>query len=252
MTSVRRSVRPRPAPSIEVSESQGVRHLHFGSHLVQGAMRIARPWSLELEYTREMMLPLILHPGGAWPRTVLQVGLGSASFTRFLHRHRPGARITVVEIAPEVLAAARQFFKLPEESPRLRIEIGDAHEWLAAAHRRFDLILVDGFDAEGRAGMLETAPFYANCRSHLASGGMMAANLLTRRQGVAPIVERIREAFAGRVLVLPPCDKGNTVTLASADSEIRFSPGAWGKSARALKAETGLDLSPTLERLRSA
>ncbi|HEX4943762.1 MAG TPA: spermidine synthase, partial [Usitatibacteraceae bacterium] len=32
--------------SIVISEERGVRHLHFGSTWVQGAMRIARPWSL--------------------------------------------------------------------------------------------------------------------------------------------------------------------------------------------------------------
>jgi spermidine synthase len=46
--------------SIDISEEAGVRYLHFGSSWVQGAMRIARPWALELDYTREMMLPLLL------------------------------------------------------------------------------------------------------------------------------------------------------------------------------------------------
>jgi spermidine synthase len=232
-----------------VSESQGVRYLHFGSHLVQGAMRIARPSSLELEYTREMMLPLLLHPGPAWPRSVLQIGLGSASLTRFLLRHRPKAQLTVVEIAPQVIAAARQFFKLPEESPRLRIEVGDGHDYVASTNRRFDLILVDGFDAAGRAGMLETVPFYVNCRSRLRSGGMMAANLLTRHRGVDPIVARIREAFADHVLVLPTCDKGNTIALAANGRDMDISPEEWRNAARRLKAETALDLSPTLRRL---
>jgi spermidine synthase len=235
--------------SIEVSEEQGVRYLHFGSHLVQGAMRIARPWSLELEYTREMMLPLILRPRPGWPKSVLQVGLGSASFTRFLHRHRPRARVTVVEIAPEVLAAARQFFKLPEESAHLRIELADAHDWLAAATRSFDLILVDGFDAEGRAGMLETEPFYVNCRNHLNGGGIMAVNLLTRDRSVARLTKRLRAAFDDRVVVLPPCGAGNTVALAAKDADLRLSPAELREPARRLKAETGLDLSPTLERL---
>jgi hypothetical protein len=40
---------------IDISEQAGVRYLHFGSTWIQGAMRIARPWNLELEYTREMM-----------------------------------------------------------------------------------------------------------------------------------------------------------------------------------------------------
>src|SRR5258708_14975306 len=146
--------------SIEISEARGVRYLHSGYPWVQGAMRIARPWFLELEYTREMMMPMLLRAERAWPASVLQVGLGSASLTKFLHRHRPDARLTVVEIAPPVVAAARQFFRLPEESPRLRIEIGDGHDYMAASRRRFDLILVDAFDDRGRSGMLHSIPFY--------------------------------------------------------------------------------------------
>ena len=236
--------------SIEVSEEQGVRYLHFGSHLVQGAMRIARPWALELEYTREMMLPLLLRTRSGWPKSVLQVGLGAASFTRFLYRHRPDARVTVVEIAPEVVAAARQFFKLPPESAHLRIEIADAHDWLATATRKFDLILVDGFDAEGRAGMLETEPFYLNCRNHLNAGGMLAANLLTRNRSVTRVVNRLRSAFEDRVIVLPACGAGNTVALAATDGELQISFAALHEPARKWKEESGLDLSATVQRLQ--
>src|SRR5450759_1236236 len=92
---------------IEVSEEHGVRYLHFGSNSVQGSIRIARPWSLELDYTREMMASLLLRPEADWPRTVLLIGLGAASMTKFLYRHRPKAGLTVVEISPAVVAAAR-------------------------------------------------------------------------------------------------------------------------------------------------
>ena len=37
-----------PKHSVDISEEAGVRYLHFGSDWVQGAMRIARPWALEL------------------------------------------------------------------------------------------------------------------------------------------------------------------------------------------------------------
>jgi spermidine synthase len=235
--------------SIEVSEKDGVRTLHFGSALVQGAMRVARPWSLELEYTREMMLPLLVHAGRAWPRTVLQVGLGAASFTRYLHRHFPKARVTVVEISPAVVAAARLSFRLPPESRQLAIEVADAHDWLTRTDRRFDLALVDGFDDEGNAGMLESVPFYANCRRSLADGGMLAANLLTRRRSVAPVARRLREAFGEQVQLLPPCSSGNTVAIAARDAGLPLDPAALREAAAALAARTGLDLTPTLDRL---
>jgi spermidine synthase len=238
--------------SIEVSEEGGVRYLHFGSEWVQGAMRIARPWALELEYTRDMMVPLLLRTGPGWPGNVLQIGLGAASLTRFLHRYRPKARITVVETVPGVVAAARQFFKLPEESPHLRIEIGDGHEYAAATSRRFDLILVDGFDEKGRTGMLDTLLFYLNCRARLTARGILAANLVDRSRGVGASVARLREAFDDRVLVLPPCEEANTVALAATGLEIRKSGEELRDGARRLKAQTGLDLGPTVERLHAA
>jgi spermidine synthase len=235
--------------SIEISEEHGVRYLHFGSHMVQGAMRIARPWALELEYTREMMLPLLLRTAAGWPASVLQIGLGSASVTKFLHRHRPKARIAVVEIVPAVVAAARQYFKLPDDSARLKVEIGDGHDFVASTNRSFDLILVDGFDENGRSGMLDTEPFYLNCRDRLTARGMVAINLLQRRGGVKASIARIREAFGERVLVLPPTEAGNTVALAASGQTIRVSFDEVHASALALKAETGLDLRPTLARL---
>ena len=78
-----------PRHSIEVSEENGVRFLHFGSEWVQGAMRVARPYSLELEYTREMMACLLLRGDREWPQRVLQIGLGAASLTKFWYRYRP-------------------------------------------------------------------------------------------------------------------------------------------------------------------
>ena len=139
--------------SIEISEEAGVRYLHFGSRWIQGAMRIARPWSLELDYTRAMMAALLLRHDRGWPRTVLQIGLGAASITKFLHRNKARAKLVVVEISPAVVTAAVQFFKLPDNDARLAIEIGDGHAYMAATRRQFDLILVDGFNAKGRAGL---------------------------------------------------------------------------------------------------
>ena len=236
------------AVSIEVSEEDGVRYLHFGSRWIQGAMRIARPYSLELEYTRDMMFPLLLHRGG-WPRSVLVVGLGAASLTRFLHRHRPRAAQTVVEIEPAVIAAAQHHFKLPPEGPRLRITIGDASDYLAAADRDFDLILVDGYDAKGRTGPLDTLPFYCNAQAHLTEQGVLAANLLTRNHGYRSSLERLHAAFDGRAAALPVCESGNVVLVAAAGAHVAVTGGELMARARALKKETALDLLATTRKV---
>jgi spermidine synthase len=237
---------------IQVSESAGVRYLHFSSDWVQGAMRVARPWALELDYTREMMAALLLRPDHDWPRSALLIGLGAASLTKFLHRHRPGAKLTVVEIEPTVVAAARQHFKLPDEDERLNIVIGDGAEFVAASQRRFDLILVDGFDEDARTGMLDTLPFYLNCKARLKPAGLMVANLLSKRRGVRESMARIEEAFDDRALSFPSCDSGNVVAFASGGAPVQQSIGELKTIARQLKNDTGLNLLPTLTRLEGS
>jgi spermidine synthase len=133
------------ATSIEISEKAGVRYLHFGSRWVQGAMRVARPWSLELEYTRDMMLALLLRPAPDWPRSVLLIGLGAASLTKFLYRNRPRSVLTVVEIEAAVVDAAAQCFRLPDDPRRLAIVIGRPRP-RGATDRTFDCPR-DGYDA---------------------------------------------------------------------------------------------------------
>ncbi|MBH1976702.1 MAG: fused MFS/spermidine synthase, partial [Rhodocyclales bacterium] len=167
--------------TVDISEAAGVRYLHFGSDWVQGAMRIARPYALELEYTREMMLPLLLRPDD-WPRRVLLIGLGAASLTKFLWRYRPDAKLTVVEIDPQVEAVARQFFKLPDDPQRIQIHHADGADFIIQTKQKYDLILVDGFDSKARAGRLDTLPFYLDCKTRLTSDGMLCVNLLARRK----------------------------------------------------------------------
>lgn len=238
--------------SINISEQAGVRLLHFGSTWVQGAMRIARPWNLELEYTREMMVPLLLRETRHWPRNVLLIGLGAASLTKFLYRHFPLAHLTVVEIDPLVVATARQYFKLPDDPKRIKLVIGDGAEYVLACSKQFDLILVDGFDSNARAGALETSPFYQACRACLSSRGILSVNMLTHTRQYRRITELIATAFENRSLVFPSCESGNAIALAATGDAIALSFAELHDAAQQLKDDTGLNLHTMLTRLAQA
>jgi spermidine synthase len=238
--------------SIDIKEEAGVRSLHFGSDWIQGSMRIARPWNLELEYTKEMMASLLLRDESRFPRKVLLIGLGAASLTKFLYRNYPLAKLTVVEIEPAVVAAARQFFKLPEDPLRINMMIADGVEFVLSTDKKWDLILVDGFDADARAGALDTLPFYQAVQSRLSNNGIMAVNLLGRSKGFKASVERIEAAFEGRALAFPSCDSGNTIAFAAAGEPVDILLDDLKDQAIALKENTGLDLKPTVTRLEQA
>lgn len=252
MRALDNSKAPMPAPthSIDISEDAGVRTLHFGSDWIQGAMRIARPWNLELAYTREMMACLLLRQDADWPKNALLIGLGAASLPKFIHRHLPECRMTVVEIHPGVVAAARQFFKLPQESERLQIEIADGADYIAECSGTFDLIMVDGFDPNARAGRLDTDPFYTACRDRLSQRGLLVCNLLGRNRGFLASAERIRKAFAERAIVFPSLDSGNAIQFAAVGEPVTVTLDDMRERATVLKKETGLDLLPTISRLQ--
>ena len=237
---------------IDISEEGGVRFLHFGSLWIQGAMRIARPWHLELDYTKEMMASLLLRDDSRFPRQVLLIGLGAASLTKFLYRNYPLARLTVVEIEPRVVAAARQFFKLPEDPKRLNIVIADGAKFVAENDKTYDLILVDGFDEDARPGELDTLPFYQMCRARLNDNGVLAVNLLGRSRGYASSLERLRAAFDSRALAFPSCDSGNVIALAATGAAIRIGLDDLKEQAHTLKDNTGLNLLPTLTRIEGS
>jgi spermidine synthase len=245
-----RTHKSAPSHAVDISEEAGIRYLHFGSDWVQGAMRIARPWSLELAYTREMMAGLLLRGEARWPRHALLIGLGAGSLAKFIYRYLPDCRITVVEINPQVEYIARQYFKLPDDEHRLRVVIEDGADYMLRGDSRFDCILLDGFDAEARSGALDTLPFYQACRSRLSDDGLLAVNLLGRERGYKASVERLRLAFDGRYAVFPSCDSGNTIAFACAGKPVDTKLEAMRERAIELKKATKLDLLPTLSRLQ--
>ncbi len=235
---------------IEIHETRGVRTLHFGSDWVQGAMRVNRPWDLELAYTREMMASLLL--SAQWPAmpvTILQIGLGAGSLTRFIYRYLPDARQTVVELSPAVVSAAQQMFHLPPQSERLIIEINEGARWLAETTQCFDLILVDGYDADAKTGSLESPSFYQSCRAHLNPGGLLVTNLLSRSPRFLETGLTLNTAFGGRVRFLPQTPGGNVIALASAADTCGLDEGELRGRAAVLVQSCHLDLLPLVDRI---
>ena len=220
------------APRVTISEEDGVRYLHFGTEWVQGAMRIARPFALELQYQQQLMAPLIFVPR---PRRVVQLGLGAAALAKYCWRELPETAVTAVEISEAVVATARQWFRLPEDE-RLEIVIDDARDFIAHPRRRrsADWVQVDLYDAAARGPVYSDDRFYAACRAALRPPGVAAFNLFGRRfdDDFAPITR----AFDDRALVLPEADAGNRVVLAFAGPPLDVPFAVLQEHARAIEA----------------
>ncbi|MEO8937386.1 MAG: spermidine synthase [Burkholderiaceae bacterium] len=198
---------------VTFSEVDGVRYLHFGTEWIQGAMRLRKPDTIELEYAQQMM---------AWslfieqPKAIAQLGLGAAALTRFCHRHYPDAMVTAVELNPTVVVAARTMFGLPTDDAKLEVLVGDAGEYVDQVGRRgtLDALQVDLYDATARGPVLDSVAFYAACRACLRSPGVMTVNLFGVHASFGRNMRAIKAAFDGRVIALPDVHDGNRIAVA--------------------------------------
>lgn len=260
-SSKRRAQAGGELPEASISEFDGVRYLHLGhTPWVQGAMRIHRPRKLELEYIQRMMAWLLLvEPQAApadWSRLrVAQLGLGAAALARFCHGELR-TPTTVVELNPQVIAACRQWFRLPADDARLQVLAADAGAWVAEPAQRAsaDVLCVDLYDHEAAAPVLDDADFYRHCFEALDAGGVLSVNLFGRNASFTRSARRIAQAFVGdpaadaveaggaprgEVWMLDPTDEGNTIVLAIKGGRL---PDAETLARRAeqVQARTGL------------
>jgi spermidine synthase len=78
---------------------------------------------------------------------------------------------------------------------------------------------------------------------------MVSVNLLTRRRGPGASEERMRRIFGENVLILPPPEAGNTVAVMGIERPVGAPLEELRRRATSLRADTGLNLSPTLARV---
>lgn len=197
--------------SVYISEKFGVRTLHIGSDTVQSSMRLARPNDLEVSYTRSMMAFLLFNPQ---PASVLMIGLGGGSLAKFIYHRLPETRTVAIEVSPQVVDIARQYFFVPPDDDRLSIVVADGAAYLQDNRISADVVVVDGYDAESQVEALSTPAFYRDCARALAPDGMLVVNLWGGDRNFTTCVNRIAKAFDGLVACLPAGRPGNIAAFA--------------------------------------
>lgn len=186
------------------------RTLYFSFAFVQSVMRVSKPNSLELAYTRKMMSFLLFQPH---PKNILMLGLGGGSLAKFCYLHLPDTKITVVEINPHVLAF-RNEFNIPGNSERFQVVLGDAAEYVASCHTNYDVIVTDAFDKHGFASSVCNREFYENLRRLLVDNGLIVSNMAGRREEKMVHLKILSDIFSEQMLAVPVSRDNNHIALA--------------------------------------
>jgi spermidine synthase len=242
--------KPRFAP-VTFSEEGGVRYLHFGTEWVQGAMRLRKPDHIELEYAQQMMAWLLFLET---PKRIVQLGLGSASLTKFAHRFLKRAKVEAVELNPAVVIAARTMFELPPDNARLSVREADAWDFVndRANHGTIGVMQIDVYDATARGPVLDSVAFYRAVRACLTHAGIATVNLFGDHPSFVRNMKRLNEAFDGRVFALPEVHEGNRIAIAFSGPSLHVSFAMLQQRAKLIEKTLGLPAREWLKGLQAS
>jgi spermidine synthase len=231
-----------------VHETGGKRALQFSVSAIQSRIDLRQPDRLDLEYTRLMMGFLLWQPR---PSRIAMIGLGGGSLARFCHRHLPQAHVRVVENNPHVIAL-RERFDVPPDSDRFSVIGAEGSTFVRFAPKRFDVLLVDGYDIDGLPPSLSTQRFFDHCAHALQPSGIFVMNLLARPTRQAQVIERIRRAFGGVVLPVEDSEGLNSIVFASNGHALSVLSTGAPVRPRAFDAAAWASLRSAMTRVRAA
>ena len=202
------SALPEPRPTVRQDGSRI--SLEFTPGEIQSQMDPADPYALVLAYARAMMCFVLFKPE---PEHIVMVGLGGGSLAKFCYRYLPRSRITVLELRADVIAL-REHFAVPPDDARLRVIHCDAAQYMQQLRDSADVLLVDGFDANGLPEALTSERFYADCRRALRPDGVLAANVFSYDPKYRSALVRLNNAFHDRVCQLNGIAGNNHILFA--------------------------------------
>jgi spermidine synthase len=158
-----------------VVEQQGAkRALRLGEQrVVQTVTTLGKPSEIDSEYIQLAMATFLFVPE---VKRVLVIGLGGGAMPMFLRWVDPALVIDVVEINPEVVRIAKEWFHFREDT-RLRAHIADGLAFVEEPGPRYDVILLDAYAPDFVPPHLTTMRFLTALTNRLSASGVVVSNV---------------------------------------------------------------------------
>ncbi|HEY1231949.1 MAG TPA: fused MFS/spermidine synthase [Candidatus Binatia bacterium] len=172
---------------IRIEEDDEARYMYFDRTL-QSAMNLKDPTALRLIYSRYTSLGFAFRPDA---KRMLVIGLGGGSIPKKVQKEFPNIEIDAVEIDPDVIRMAKDFFNV-KESNNLHLHTQDGRLFLTRTQNQYDIILLDAYFTDSMPFHLTTKEFFELAQKKLTPNGIIVANLISAVTGPSG---RIARAF---------------------------------------------------------
>ncbi|MGH7238417.1 MAG: spermidine synthase, partial [Candidatus Saccharimonadales bacterium] len=116
------------------------------------------------------------------PVRILVLGGGTMTLPMALLRQLPSAKLTVVEINPDLIKLGLDYFNYRPDR-RLRLVEADAAQFMSLARPTYDLVLTDIYDNFTVPAHFRTRQFAEQIERSLQSGGVVATNCIAGLSG---------------------------------------------------------------------
>lgn len=170
---------------IRIEEDNEARYMYFDRTL-QSAMNLKDPTALRLIYSRYTSLGFTFRPDA---KNMLLIGLGGGSIPKKLNQVFPHLVVDAVELDPEVIKLAKEYFHL-KESKNLRLHAQDGRLFLTRTKEQYDIILLDAYFTDAMPFHLATRQFFELAQRKLTPNGIIVANLISAVTGPAGKIVR--------------------------------------------------------------
>jgi spermidine synthase len=152
----------------------GIRTLRFGQHGPrQSVVKKGDLDYLGLPYAKSAMIGLVFTEQ---LDRILVLGVGAGNIPMFLRKHYSDAQIDVIDIDPQIIALAKEYFNLLEDR-RLHAYAQDGREFIENVQKPYDLIFLDAYTAAGIPKHLASKEFLLTLKKALKPSGAIVANM---------------------------------------------------------------------------
>jgi len=169
------------------------------------------PHKPALDYMRPMVQLCNEYDG-----TYLMLGLGGGAILRSLAHKLKQPTFDVVEINPEIIAIARQFFCISDINSTT-IYQQDAKAYVENCGALYDVIIIDLYQTNAYPQHCADAAFFKACQRLLKPKGLVAINCANMAQ-YSSLLNQLRHVFEGSVLTIRIKHPRNVILVAGNQS----------------------------------